>query len=67
MLASGHTPLLGRGVTQIRHTPLLATKWLIERLGNRQASRAAGAAKGDAQSPCQPQSRKKKGLAYTAR
>ena len=54
-------------MTQFRHTSLLATKWLIERLGNRQASRAAGAAKGDAQSPCQRQSRKKKGLAYTAR
>ena len=54
-------------MTQIRHTSLLATKWLIERLGNRQASRAAGAAEGDAQSPCQRQSRKKKGLTYTAR
>ena len=54
-------------MTQIRHTSLLATMWLIERLGNRQASRAAGAGKGDAQSPCQRQSRKKKGLASTAR
>ena len=54
-------------VTQIRHTSLLATKWLIERLGNRWASRAAGTAQGDAQSPCQRQSKQKKGLAYTGR
>ena len=54
-------------VTQSRYASLLATKWLIERLGNRQASRAAGAAKGDAQSLCQRQNRKKEGLAYTAR
>ena len=36
--ASGHTPILRRGVTQIRYASLLATKWLIERLGNRSSA-----------------------------
>ena len=36
--ASGHTPLLRRGVTQIRYASLLATKWFIGRLGNRSSA-----------------------------
>ena len=36
----------GREVTAIRYASLLATMWLIERLGNRQASRAQAPQKG---------------------
>ena len=47
-------------VTQIRHTSLLAKRWLIERLGNRQASRAAGAAKRGHAIPVPASEQKKK-------
>ena len=40
VFAERHTKLLRRGVTQNRYSSLLATKWLVERLGNGQASRA---------------------------
>ena len=47
-------------MTQIRYASLLATMWLIERLGNRQASRAQAPQKGSA-IPVPASEQKKKG------
>ena len=48
VFAYRHTKLLRRGVTQNPYSSLLATKWLFERLGNRQASHAQAPQKGRA-------------------
>ena len=47
-------------LTQIRYASLLATKWLFERLGNRQAGRAQAPQKGTRNPPASVRAEEKR-------